>query len=549
MQVQLVNVRTNQSQSIGEPEAAPANKISGAAVASDHTIVVVPSGPGTVERVDFALNGVPVRSEGLAPYAINGDANGVLNAYPLKPGKYTLLVTEVRRVEFEVVDDIPRPQPDLGFTKLPLATGARMIHVANDGDDANTGTTAAPVRTIGKAYSLLRDGTGDRIALKAGHRFYEDLWWKKSGPDGFPTGVVVYGEGPRPFVRSINLLHGVNVAFVGLEAGNPARNFMVMSQFNVDASVPNTGFRLVVDGLTKNILVEDCLAQFGHDNLAAHPYNAGSFENLTIRRNIFQYAWSTKKFGGQGIYANKVKGLIIEGNVLVNNGRLPLSVNQFPQWANHDVVKNESTLFTQYRHNLYIAEGNTGVVIRDNIIKGGASFGAQNRAGGVIAGNLFDDNAMHAMNAGAKGDFLNNVVLGGHYHTGTENKDAGKAGYFHHSNTGICRGNFFIDDGRTVAGKTALPAIVVGRRRDPGGSAWTPPGDVTLAIDGNVFHQWVGKPGGSVDITRNRLALSAPADWGLPPGFYMSASKRERGTWDVRYTARAVYEKLQDFYK
>ncbi|KKT59378.1 MAG: Sheath polysaccharide-degrading enzyme, partial [Candidatus Giovannonibacteria bacterium GW2011_GWA1_44_25] len=70
-----------------------------------------------------------------------------------------------------------------------LATGAKTYYVATTGNDANTGTSAAPFKTIQKAADVVQ--AGDRVIVKAG-TYYGRILMKTSGTASAP--IVFEGE-------------------------------------------------------------------------------------------------------------------------------------------------------------------------------------------------------------------------------------------------------------------------------------------------------------------------------------------------------------------
>src|SRR5687768_1907205 len=131
----------------------------------------VAAGTGSVT---FQLDGAKVRTETNAPLCLSGDSRGKLLPFAgFTPGTHELRVTPFSRaggagaagaprvVRLTVVPPPVDPPPEdveTGWTEFPLAPGARAVHVAADGDDANGGLSARqPVRTILRGYALLRD--------------------------------------------------------------------------------------------------------------------------------------------------------------------------------------------------------------------------------------------------------------------------------------------------------------------------------------------------------------------------------------------------------
>lgn len=377
----------------------------------------------------------------------------------------------------------PPPAPSLPrdsrWTTFPLPEfGARVLHVsASEGKNTNSGLAPdAPVESIARGVSLLRDGAGDRLLLKSGDTFGESFGsWTKSGrsPDQ-PLLISCYGVGPRPRVVSSGSafnLHSTEVhdlALVGLHLTAAGRD---PSAPGFDATSP-AGHGVRVVRPVANLLVEDCRVDFFSTNitLTAGDAPGARLTKIRVRRCQVLDAWSTGgAFSGQGLYANGCDGLLLEENVFDHNG-----------W-NETIPGAAPNIF---RHNVYLSAANTDVVVRGNLIANGASHGVQVRGGGVVEDNLFVDNALHCLLAGGTGRFRGNVVVGG------RDIDADTPRGF--GLTLACA------DGRAdrnlFAHKPAtLGAALIVQRND-----WTSPGPMHAVFAANVVHGWSGN---SLEIT------------------------------------------------
>lgn len=84
------------------------------------------------------------------------------------------------------------------------AADARVIYVSStQGHDRNDGLTpAAPVRTLHRAESLVRDHSSDWVLLKRGDQWHEGLstWNKRGRSPAEPLVIGGYGTGPRPLL-------------------------------------------------------------------------------------------------------------------------------------------------------------------------------------------------------------------------------------------------------------------------------------------------------------------------------------------------------------
>src|SRR5580765_5617634 len=93
-----------------------------------------------------------------------------------------------------------------GWTKFAQSSDTRIIYVSSSsGSDSNSGLSAnAPLKSIGKAKSLLRDGKPDWLLLKRGDTFAGGIGpWKTSGRSASEMQVFgTYGTGNRPILKS-----------------------------------------------------------------------------------------------------------------------------------------------------------------------------------------------------------------------------------------------------------------------------------------------------------------------------------------------------------
>ena len=299
-----------------------------------------------------------------------------------------------------------------GFTIVTPSADTRKIYVSSSfGNDNNSGLSpVSPVKTIAKGESLLRDGMPDWLLLKRGDTWNEGLtnqWndWQKSGRStDEPLLVSAYGRGARPLLKT--------GPFSGIFTLADAENYVdIMGiEFYADTRDPNSpsytgdttglvGMNFLTNGNSYSWLIEDCKISFYNAGIVF----AGSFHDITIRRNIIVDSYSTTAHSS-GIYAgNGTLGLTIEENVLDHNG-----------W-NEQIAGAEATIFN---HNIYLAEATKGVVVRYNIIANASSHGLQARGGGHIYGNLFINNPIGVLVAIGQGgtgygDYVNDNVFVG----------------------------------------------------------------------------------------------------------------------------------------
>jgi hypothetical protein len=180
-----------------------------------------------------------------------------------------------------------------------------------------------------------------------------------------------------------------------------------------------SGFRWTGGGTVERILIEGCKFEFFGSNFAMHPSDTGTFTDVSIRGNVFYSAWTGSAADySQGVYADCIEGLLIEGNVFDRNGGL-IGFTDDPQGVIPDGLTEQDVTVTWYNHQAYIQSGNTDVVVVNNIFANGD--GMQLRPGGVAADNLFTRTinaltfgpATTPVAGGVSGALENNVFLEG----------------------------------------------------------------------------------------------------------------------------------------
>ncbi len=303
-----------------------------------------------------------------------------------------------------------------GWTVVTPQSGDRLVYVSSSsGNNANSGLSASsPVKTLAKGVSLMRNGTGDELLLKAGDTWHENLvYWRLSGQSSQnPMLISSYGSGARPTIMS-----GTSDGLTTGASSNPEIDYLdiIGLHFWADGRDPNltrspagnaytTGINIL--SKSNSILVENCLVQDYAVNLNFQDYQ-GPLTNISVRRNVSIDSYSTNN-RSQGLYANGVTNLLLEGNLFDHNGYNDQVSGAFATWFNHDC---------------YISGENYNCVIRDNIFSRAAGYGLQARSGGVVQNNLFINNPVGASYGlvngalthpyGVTGSVTGNVFIGG----------------------------------------------------------------------------------------------------------------------------------------
>ncbi|HEX8911892.1 MAG TPA: hypothetical protein VF796_06000, partial [Humisphaera sp.] len=297
-----------------------------------------------------------------------------------------------------------------GFTVVTPSADSRIVYVSTSGNDANTGlSTASPVASIAKARTLVRSGFPDQILLRRGDTWFGSgmSQWNLSGRNADEPFVLgAYTDPAAPSAQRPKLATGIttgflasgslqnsNVYIMGIAFEAHTRNYRepppgnaFTTAYREEAANGTNGLRVV--GPFDNLLVEDCSFQYYRTNITMQStYGSdGSYRevsNVRLRRNVIAdaYAPDIDGFGidngvtAIGVYADDVRNLTIDGNVLSHNG-----------WAADNSL---GAIATVHNHNAYINTKVTGFVFTNNIVADGSSHGIQARAGGVIKNNLF----------------------------------------------------------------------------------------------------------------------------------------------------------------
>ncbi|MFW6189802.1 MAG: hypothetical protein ACOC7T_05140 [Planctomycetota bacterium] len=314
--------------------------------------------------------------------------------------------------------------PGEGWTAFQPASDTRMVFVSSSqGEDSNDGLSPGrPLKTIAKGLARLRNDHSDWLLLKRG-----DVWrgsigmitanrLKNGRSPEQPTLIASYGAaGARPLLKLGDAGNGLrvavnrpakarNMAVVGIhfydEKGDPGSE-----EFVEDREKDGAGIAWAAPG--ENLLIEDCRFRYvsGGAVVGRSPWKGtpdDELRNVKVRRCVATHAWSTSGHC-QGFFFSKVKGLVLEENVLDHNG-YSIETGDLPTWFNH---------------NVYITTDCDDVVARGNIVARGSTTGIYCRTNGVLEGNLCLDNTpslnlgriRKARPGGVTGRVTGNVVI------------------------------------------------------------------------------------------------------------------------------------------
>jgi len=265
-----------------------------------------------------------------------------------------------------------------GWTLFPSSVDTRVIYVSSsDGNDLDNGfSTTSPKRTIAAGKALLRNGYPDWLLLKKGDTWDERLGeWGLSGRSAAERMVVSsYGtDDARPCLRTGNdsgLVSGVtpgpvhNLAIVGIRFHCNAYDGVLWTRA---IECTNGG---------SNLLVEDCVCEGYNNGIVMMGLGPAIRQvDASIRRNIVIDSWTSSGNGGNGLFFADCDGLLIEENLIDNNGWTGAHPHSgFPG------------------HNVYVQNLCTDVTVRRNIVS--STDGVHLRPGGTCEENLFLRNAI-----------------------------------------------------------------------------------------------------------------------------------------------------------
>lgn len=436
-----------------------------------------------------------------------------------------------------------------GWTDITPSADSRITYVAANGLDTNAGTLAAPLKTIAAALKRQRAGDPDQILLRRGDTFRESINWSTAGRSATEPQVLgAYGTGPRPIVAPPQSANGLEASY------NRAANLAIVGVAFIATRDPlnvagaGTGIRWYGPG--DWLLIEDCYIEgFGNGLNIIGADATAAISNVLINRSVVVDCYRTASTHGEGLYGTYARNVTLRECLFDRNGWSPTAPN-----AGRDV----------YSHNIYLdneqAGGpgpGVGFVVERCILTRGASHGLQLRCGGVVADNLFAENAIALLIGG--GDGFATSSPGGITFTASGNvilqsndiDAANPRGYgvdLVNIKAGTFTGNIIAHDasaaayghGVSIDAPTAglsLSSNIVWDWRTPRliGAG------VTVTETGNAWLARGAANPGYLDATRDVAFYNATLG-GVPSldAFVARARQQSRQTWDGRYTAAAA---------
>ncbi|MDI6401767.1 T9SS type A sorting domain-containing protein [Balneolaceae bacterium ANBcel3] len=255
-------------------------------------------------------------------------------------------------------------QDDEGWTVVVPSEDTRIIYVSSSmGSDDNDGLSEnTPVKSIEKAYSLLRSGYPDWMLFKRGDVWYESFpFIHVSGrSEQEPMLFSSYGTGARPLIKSkernaIRRGGGDNIYghlyIIGFDFYAYKRD--PDSPDYDETYDANYGFSWTGGG--HDILIEDCSFRFFSGAVGFQRHTGAYLTDVRVRRSTLLNSYSYSSHS-QGLYVDKVDGLLVEECIFDHNGWLI----QGPGDGSRD-----GGAATMFNHNVYITATND-IVLRGN---------------------------------------------------------------------------------------------------------------------------------------------------------------------------------------
>jgi len=433
------------------------------------------------------------------------------------------------RMSWGVGDHFKLPTDADGWSIVEPGKLHRKIYAAADGvRDASGLSLESPV-DLKTGLRMIRQHSSDWLLLRRGDTFDGGI---SLGPNMLgesplcPILVGAYGEGPRPIVQG-----------VGAIKSYPRGNIVIR-----DLHLQGKGLKLLGSGKLENLLFENLLM----DNASGAVITP---RRVTIRRCVIKNCcresppnpknkpddgWAREPLRNrhQGLFANSVRGLLVEQCVLDHNG-----------WEDGYVESgggpDDPQPPSMYSHNLYLSTENRDLTVRSNINARAASQALRDGSGQFYVGNVMIANNIGGYSGPDGGDgnyttFADNVLI---HPAAKRGPKIGGRGW-----------GWSMKD---VKGSQAIRNIF----------AHAPEGQNNeglkltegVLIEQYVRYQWHDhedlNPTGQAFPDPHRTIMTYDRDHGSGKGtletFMAEATAQERDNWRRQYTAEALVEYFQ----
>ena len=221
-------------------------------------------------------------------------------------------------------------------------------------------------------YKLVKDGPSSNwLLFERGYEYHDTGRLVSASASGesalHPLFIGAYGEGADPIIDTKVEIYQRDSDHVVLQ-GLDINHFMALQGSNMlldDMSITRESMN--VQSVDRFTLRNSDVFDIFHDE----PVNDGDY-------------WQPSPNRTGGAFMSGTTGILIENNVFDHNG--------WGDGYDYNLSADAPMPPSFYSHNLYLANNNLDVTVRDNILMRAASFGAQVRSGGVIEDNVFIDN-------------------------------------------------------------------------------------------------------------------------------------------------------------
>jgi hypothetical protein len=405
----------------------------------------------------------------------------------------------------------------------------RRIYAAAAGTREASGLSPESPVDLKTGTRMIRERSSDWLLLRRGDTFDGGI---SLGPNMLgesplcPILIGAYGEGPRPIIRGVSAIKNY-----------PRGNIVVR-----DLHLQHGGLKLMGSGQLENLLFENVLMNNASGAVM-------SPRHVTIRRCVIKnchheqpkrartvpdIGWDRDPLGNrhQGLFANGVRGLLVEENVLDHNG-----------WEDGYDETGGGTDDPQppsmYSHNLYLSTENRDLTVRSNINARAASQALRDGSGQFYVGNVMIANNIGGYSGPDGGDgnyttFADNVLI---HPAAKQGPKIGGRGW-----------GWSMKD---VAGSQAIRNIFAHAsdgQNDPGLKMTE-----GVRVEDYVRFQWHEQedlnPTGQPFPDPERTIMTYDREFGSGKGtledFMNEAVAQERDQWRREYTAEALVEYFQ----
>lgn len=263
-----------------------------------------------------------------------------------------------------------------GFSAELVSTASTVLHVSSSrGLDTNPGTADRPLKTVARAWRLIKPGAGGTIRLRRGDVFAEPNWrpqpatdarallviedyWHPMGPGGDPGTRPIVQATDRP---SINW-HPGHARHLG--------NYLIRR-------LHFQGGRVSINTAFDNLIFDDCT--FERAFLSVQARGERAIQNVALLRCTLIDANSPGAHV-QGFFCHNTRRVLISQCMVDRCGYPSLD------FSRRDI----------YCHNIYLQNSVGEAAVWGSWILRGGSHGVQLRSHGLIARNVLGLNALGA---------------------------------------------------------------------------------------------------------------------------------------------------------